>query len=100
MDIDFSGRVYLITGGASGIGEAIVHFLAQHGGKAIIADINDDWINRIPLSRAGTADEIASLVVFLLSPASSYITGTEIVIDGGMGSTNNQPNIPVIFAAM
>lgn len=62
--------------------------------------INDDWINRIPLGRAGTAEDIASLVVFLLSPASSYITGTEIVIDGGMGSTNNQPNIPAIFAEM
>jgi meso-butanediol dehydrogenase/(S,S)-butanediol dehydrogenase/diacetyl reductase len=261
MNIDFSGKVYLVTGGASGIGEAVVHYLAQHGGKAIIADINDeagaklvekypdalryqhtdvtdlaaleaacalaeksfgrldgavnsagvgslggvvdmpleewhkvididlhgvfyscraaiplirksgggsivniaslsgvrgdygfaaynaakaavinftrtlgldhaseniratavcpgyiatpltavpgsidaindDWINRIPLGRAGTAEDIASLVVFLLSPASSYITGTEIVIDGGMGSTNNQPNIPGIFSSM
>ena len=47
-----------------------------------------------------TADEVAQLIVFLLSPASSYITGTEIVIDGGLGSSNNQPNIPGIFAAM
>ena len=35
-----------------------------------------------------------------LSPAASYITGTEVVIDGGLGSSNNQPNIPGIFAAM
>ena len=41
MDIDFNGKVYLITGGASGIGAAVVHYLAQHNGSAVIADIND-----------------------------------------------------------
>jgi meso-butanediol dehydrogenase/(S,S)-butanediol dehydrogenase/diacetyl reductase len=261
MDISFTGKVYLVTGGASGIGAAVVHYLAQHGGKAVIADINDaagqallaqypedvrylhtdvtklpeveaacalaetafggldgtvnsagigslgtvadmpvqewhnvididlhgvfnacraalpalrkrgagtivniaslsgvradygfaaynaakaavinltrtlaldhahehiratavcpgyiatpltagagaieaihnDWLARIPLHRAGTAEEVAQLVIFLLSPAASYITGTEIVIDGGLGSSNNQPNIPGIFASM
>ena len=261
MNIDFSNKVYLITGGASGIGEAVVHYIAQHQGKAVIADINDDagaalaaqypgqlrylrtdvtqlaqleaacalaaddfggldgvvnsaglgslgtvpdmpleewhtvididlhgvfhacraaipllrkrgagcivniaslsgvrgdygfaaynaakaavinltrtlgldhaheniratavcpgyiatpltaaagsvepihadWLQRIPLHRAGTAEDVAQLVVFLLSPAASYITGTEIVIDGGLGSSNNQPNIPVILGAL
>ena len=67
---------------------------------ASIEAVNSEWLNRIPLGRAGSAEEIAQLVVFLLSPAASYITGTEIVIDGGMGSCNNQPNIPGIFASM
>ena len=62
--------------------------------------IHNDWLQRIPLQREGTAEEVAQLIVFLLSPASSYITGTEIVIDGGLGSSNNQPNIPGIFAAL
>ena len=62
--------------------------------------IHDDWLERIPLQRPGTAEEVAQLIVFLLSPASNYITGTEIVIDGGLGSSNNQPNIPGIFNAM
>lgn len=67
---------------------------------ASIEAINDQWINNIPLGRAGKPEEIAQLVVFLLSPAASYITATEIVIDGGLGSSNNQPNIPAIFASM
>lgn len=62
--------------------------------------LNDDWLSRIPMGRAGRAEEIAALAVFLLSDAASYITGTEIVIDGGLGSSNGQPNIPGIFSNM
>jgi NAD(P)-dependent dehydrogenase (short-subunit alcohol dehydrogenase family) len=39
--------------------------------------------NSVPLGRFGTADEIAKAVVFLPSDDSSYITGTELFVDGG-----------------
>ena len=37
----------------------------------------------VPLGRGGTADEVASLVAYLASNESSYLTGQAIVIDGG-----------------
>lgn len=38
---------------------------------------------RIPLARAGEPDEIATVALFLLSPAASYMTGSLLVVDGG-----------------
>lgn len=41
----------------------------------------------IPWGRAGTAAEVADLVIYLLSPAAEYITGATVVIDGGLSLT-------------
>jgi NAD(P)-dependent dehydrogenase (short-subunit alcohol dehydrogenase family) len=42
---------------------------------------------RIPLGRFGAAEEVARSVLFLASPAASYITGVELVVDGGLSIT-------------
>ncbi len=43
-----------------------------------------DLLEKIPLGRMGEPDEIARMVVVLVSDAASYVTGCTIFVDGGM----------------
>ncbi len=43
-----------------------------------------DLLEKIPLKRIGKPDEIARMVVVLVSDAASYVTGRTIFVDGGM----------------
>lgn len=47
-------------------------------------DLLADYKRRIPLGRLGEPEEVATAVLFLASNESSFITGAELVIDGGM----------------
>ncbi|MDH4191201.1 MAG: SDR family oxidoreductase [Betaproteobacteria bacterium] len=43
-----------------------------------------EWVlSRIPIGRLGQVDEVASAVLFAVSPAASLMTGTSLVVDGG-----------------
>lgn len=47
------------------------------------ADATAALLERLPMRRLGRADEVAAACMFLAGPHSSYITGTEIAVDGG-----------------
>lgn len=42
-------------------------------------------LERIPARRAGTAEEVAALVLLLASDAGAYVTGADLHVDGGLG---------------
>jgi NAD(P)-dependent dehydrogenase (short-subunit alcohol dehydrogenase family) len=47
----------------------------------------EKYVARIPLGRFGAAEEVAHAVLFLASPAASYVTGVELPVDGGLSAT-------------
>ncbi len=54
--------------------------------RRLVGDREARVAPRIPLGRQGTPWEIAHAVVFLLSDEASYITGTELIVDGGLSA--------------
>lgn len=51
--------------------------------KGAMPELYDKTLSEIPMGRFGAPEDVARAVVFLSSPAASYITGTNVVIDGG-----------------
>ena len=52
-----------------------------------LADPEDlkERVNRIPMQRLGTTEDVGYAAVFLASPMASYITGAQLIVDGGSG---------------
>jgi NAD(P)-dependent dehydrogenase (short-subunit alcohol dehydrogenase family) len=55
------------------------------GRTGLPQEVVDEFARGIPMKRFGKPEEIASTVLFLATPESSYITGVDINVDGGMG---------------
>jgi NAD(P)-dependent dehydrogenase (short-subunit alcohol dehydrogenase family) len=53
------------------------------GGWMTKKEVQDEVAQWVPLRRVGKTEDLKGLALFLASPASSYITGTQITIDGG-----------------
>lgn len=47
-------------------------------------DFNDRYADRVPLKRMAEPEEVVNAIMFLLSPLSSYITGHNLVVSGGL----------------
>ena len=57
----------------------------------------DKWIaSRTPMRRVGEAEEVTNAVMFLASDLASYITGVDLLVDGGTNASNGTYQIPPI----
>ena len=56
------------------------HFMPQEQRR----QFEDFVVGRVPLGRVGTPDEAAAVTLFLLSSDSSYVTGSQYAVDGGL----------------
>lgn len=59
-------------------------FIESDMTKALGDSLLDEVKKRIPAKRLGVPDDVSATVLFLASPAASYITGQCLVVDGGM----------------
>lgn len=57
---------------------------ASRAGSLAEPGYRDMALNRVPLRRFATADEIAAAVCYVASPQASYVTGQALVLDGGL----------------
>lgn len=58
--------------------------MTQGPGSPLADDILTQWVSKVPLGRLGRVEEIAEPVLWLASEHASFITGTTLVIDGGV----------------
>jgi 3-oxoacyl-[acyl-carrier protein] reductase len=63
--------------------EYLTSLRSQEQGETV-ARVKERMESVIPLGRYGRPEEVANMIVFLSSPAASYITGTTILVDGGL----------------
>ncbi len=81
MAVEFGGRginVNAVNGGVIET-ESSEYFYNVPGMAAL-----DTVLPKIPKGRMGTAQEVADVIAFLLSPAAEYITGQTLIVDGGL----------------
>lgn len=58
-----------------------------------------DYVSRIPMNRPGQPQELAEAIAFLASDRASFITGHNLIVDGGISAHNGQPNLLAYFPA-
>lgn len=55
----------------------------EMGHAAVPPEVCDARMSRVPLGRFGSPDEIANAILFLASDEASFVTGTQLIVDGG-----------------
>jgi NAD(P)-dependent dehydrogenase (short-subunit alcohol dehydrogenase family) len=52
--------------------------------KERIKELGSEMVSQIPMGRFGKPEEVAAVVVFLASPQSSFVTGAQYAVGGGI----------------
>lgn len=76
--MEISGNVFVITGGASGLGAATARALVQQGGKVVLADVNEDAGNRFAGELGGNARFVRTDVTDAASAAAAFEAATAL----------------------
>lgn len=90
MAIDYAGegvRVNMVSPG----------FTRTPMTAALPDGLLEDYVSRIPMGRPGQPDELAEAIAFLASDRASFITGHNLIVDGGISAHNGQPNLLAYF---
>ena len=95
--VETSRRGWPASGAASGSGRFCVapgtiltEGLEGYGAEQI------SGVKAIPAGRLGTPEEVAAVIAFPASPAASYVTGTTVVVDGGVDAWGHAERPPPV----
>ena len=82
---DAAGAAAAAAQAAIGVGIVLTRETLQVRWRAwIVEQLVDRWLSRVPLGRLGEPEDIADACLFLASPAARWITGHDLVVDGGI----------------
>ena len=59
-------------------------YIATEMTEKLPENVKEEYLKQIPLKRAGTPEDVANVVAFLASEAASYVTGTTLIVSGGL----------------
>jgi meso-butanediol dehydrogenase/(S,S)-butanediol dehydrogenase/diacetyl reductase len=64
-----------------------------------VPGVEEEWNRRVPMGRFARPEEMAAVAVFLASDDASYITGSIISADGGIGAHTGQPDLMAMLGS-